>query len=213
MGPRSPWKLALLAALVHLALLVLWPLVRVGYAPAFRVLGQLAVGVLDPLPGPIEARFEPGSGGALAVDLVRMDTVVRLHHRDMGGADATFGASSFFHGYLPTTVLLALFAATATRPWRWPAKALVRALLLLHLFLALRCVLAVLYAYSKSDVDGRPLLDLGPTALRVLRLVWHFGWEEMLANYLVPLLVFGLLVFGPGSSGGAGAERRGAARA
>lgn len=191
-----------MAAVVHLVLLFGWPLVRPAYAPVFRAAGQFAVGVLDPLPGPIEARFEPASGGALAVDLVRMDTLVRLRHGELEGADAAFGASSFFHGYLPTTVLLALFAAMAARPWRWPGMPLVWALLGLHLFLALRCVLAVLYAYSKSTLDGRPLLDLGPTSLRVLRLIWHFGWEEMLANYLVPLVVFGLCVFGPRSRSG-----------
>src|SRR5262245_14841496 len=153
MGPRNPWKLALVALLVHLGLLGAWPLVRAAYAPFFRGLAQFAVGVLDPLPGPIEARFEPGSDPKLAVDLLRMDTIVHLRHREMEGADATFGASSFFHGYLPTTVLLALFAAAGPRTWRALRKPLLVALLGLQVFVALRCVLAVLYAYSKSSVD------------------------------------------------------------
>jgi hypothetical protein len=200
MGSRAPWKLALGTMLLHVALLALWPVVRAGYAPVFRALAQLAVHVVDPLPGPIEARFEPGAGGHLGAELVRMDTVVRLSHRGLEGTDATFGASSFFHGYLPTTVLLALLAVAAQGPWRARRKAGAWSLVLLHLFVAGRCVLAVYYAHAMSTIDGRPVLELGPASRRALHLVWHFGWEEMLANYMVPLLLFGLCVFGPRSS-------------
>lgn len=200
MSARVLWKRALLTTLLHLLLLVLWPVVAPAYAPTFRALAQLAVNVVDPLPGPIEVHFEAGAGGALAVDLVRMDTIVRLRHRELEGADATFGASSFFHAYLPTTVLLALFGAATARPWRARKQPLVWALLLLHSFFVLRCLLAVFYVHSKSTIDGRPVLDLGPTSLRVLHLAWHFGWQEMLTNYLVPLSIFGVCVFGPRSS-------------
>ena len=200
MSAHALWKHALLAALLHLVLLLVWPVVRFAYAPAFRALAELAVGVVDPLPGPIEVHFEPGSGGPLAVDVVRMDTIVRLHHRDLQGSDATFGASSFFHAYLPTTVVLALFGAATAHTWRARRRPLLWALLLLHLFVAFRCVLAVFYTHSKSTIDGKPVLALGPTGQRVLHLFWHFGWEEMLVEYLVPLLIFGLCMFGPRSS-------------
>jgi len=197
---RALLKPALLATLVHLALLALWPLVRPVYAPVFRALAQFAVNVVDPLPGPIEARFAPGEGGVLATDLVRVDTFVKLRHRDMQGADATMGASSFFHAWLPTTVLVALFASALGRTWR--KKPLLIGLLLLHAFFAARCVLAVYYAYSRSSIEGRPAVELGPTSTRLLHLVWHFGWEEMFANYLVPLLIFGVCVFEPRSERG-----------
>lgn len=200
MEVRAFWKQALLATLLHIALLLAWPAVRPLYAPAFRALGEFAVGFFDPLPGPIETRFEPGSGGGLATDLVRMDTVVHLRHAGMEGGDATFGASSFFHGFVPTAVLLALLAVVAPRPWRAHGKGIAAALLLLHVFLAARCMLAAFYAYSRCSIDGRPVLDLGPRALRGLHLVWHFGWEEALTNYLVPLALFGVCLFGPRSS-------------
>lgn len=200
MSARSLWKHAFLAGLLHLALLALWPVVRFAYAPAFRVLMELAVNVVDPLPGPITVRFEPGSGGPLARDVVRMDTVVRLQHRELQGGDATFGASSFFHAYLPTTVLLALFGAAAGRSWRARRRPLTWAMLLLHVFVVARCVLALFYTLGKSTIEGQPVLDLGPTGQRVLHLLWHFGWEEMLVEYLVPLLIFGLCMFGPRSS-------------
>lgn len=194
---RALGKRVLLALGAALLLLAPWPLVRTVYAPAFRTLAQLAVNVADPLPGAIETRFEPGTGGVLAVDMARMDTVVRLRHRDLAGADASFGASSFFHGYLPTAVLLALFAAATPLPWRARRAPLVRALVLLHLFFALRCVLATYYACTKCNIDGRPLVDLGPAAARVLFLGWHFAWEEAFTNYLVPILLWAVCVFGP----------------
>jgi len=201
MSARALWKQALLATLLHLVMVALWPLLRAGYAPVFRTMAQLAVNVFDPLPGPIEARFEPGSSGELAGDVMRMDTLVRLQHGDLqGDRGASFGASSFFHAYLPTTVLLALFGATSAGTWRARRKSLAWALVLLHAYLAFRVVLAVYYAYSKSTIDGRPVVDLGPTSLRLLHLVWHFAWEEMLTNYLVPLVVFGLCVFEARSS-------------
>jgi len=200
MSPRALWKYALLAGLLHLVLLFSWPLVRFAYAPAFRTLAELAVNVVDPLPGPIEVHFEPGSGGEVARDVVRMDTLVRLHHEELQGSDAFFGASSFFHAYLPTTVLLALFGAATAYTWRARKRPLLWALVLLHLFIVFRCVLAVFYTHSKSTIDGRPVVALGPTGQRVLHLLWHFGWEEMLVEYLLPLLIFGLCMFGPRSS-------------
>jgi hypothetical protein len=201
MSARALWKHALLATLLHLVMVALWPLLRAGYAPAFRAMAQLAVNVIDPLPGPIEARFEPGSGGALAGDVVRMDTLVRLQHGDLqGSGSSSFGASSFFHAYVPTTVLLALFGATNARTWRTRRKSLAWALVLLHAFLAFRVVLAVYYAYSKSTIEGRPVLDLGPGSLRLLHLAWHFAWEEPLVNYLAPLVAFGLCMFETRSS-------------
>src|SRR5262245_14421980 len=129
------WKRALAAALVHFALLLSFPAVRWGYAPFFRTFGELAVRAIDPLPGPIDARFEPGSGGPLAEDLVAMDTVVQLQHREFTGA-GSFGASSFYHGYWPTSVLIALFLVATPRPLR--RTALVLAFALLHAFIAAR---------------------------------------------------------------------------
>ena len=73
-------------------------------------------------------------------------------------------------------------------------------MLLLHVFVVARCVLALFYTLGKSTIEGHPVLDLGPTGQRVLHLLWHFGWEEMLVEYLVPLLIFGLCMFGPRSS-------------
>lgn len=202
---RLLWKRALLATLAHLALLCAWPAVKIVYAPLFRAAAQLAVGFLDPLPGPIEARFEPGAGGLLAMNVPSMDTAVHLHHRELEGADASFGASSFFHGYVPTTVLLALFVAATPLAWRMRRWRLLLALALLHVFFALRCALAVFHCYAKCNVDGKPLVELGPFATRALELTWHFSFNEDFTNYLVPIVLWAACVFGARSLDESGA--------
>ncbi len=202
---RVLWKRALLATLVHLALLFAWPAVKPVYAPLFRASAELAVGFLDPLPGPIDARFEPGSGGLLAMNVPSMDTAVYLRHRELEGADASFGASSFFHAYVSTTVLLALFAAATPLAWRARRWRLVWALALLHLFFALRCALAVFHCYAKCNVDGKPLVELGPFATRALELTWHFSFNEDFTNYLAPIVLWAVFVFGARPADEAGA--------
>lgn len=205
MDARGLWKRALLVLGVHLALLAVWPLVRPVYAPLFRSLGQFAVGLVDPLPGPIDIVFEPGSGGLLGASLPGMDTVVYLRHGELEGPDASFGASSYFHAWEPTAALLAMLAgATPLASWkrRWR---LVGAFALLHLFFTLRCAVAAFYCYSKCDVDGTPLVALGPALQRALHLGWHFVFGEAFTNYLVPLTLWAACVFQPRSSRTSGA--------
>jgi hypothetical protein len=187
------WQRALLAAAVHLVLLAIFPLLRPAYAPFFRAFGELGVRTLDPLPGPIEAHFAPGSGGPLARDHVAMDTIVTLEHPELTGR-GSFGASSLFHGWWPTSVLCALLWIATPCPRRLGGTLL--ALAGLHLFIVLRCALAAFYCHAKSSVDGQPLVPLSPAAERALFLAWHFGWDEMLANYLVPLVLWSLFALG-----------------
>lgn len=194
------WIRALAATLLHVVLLAAWPLVEPVYAPAFRASAGLVFGVIPPLPAALEISLEPGSGGPMAEDMVRMDTIVGLSPRALEGEPATFGASSFFHGYYPLCVLLALFAAATPRPWRARRRPFLWALVLLHAGLALRFLPALYYCYSKCNIDGRAPLGLGPGGTRALHMLKHFAWEEVLPNYLLPLFVFALCVFGPRSS-------------
>jgi hypothetical protein len=189
----------LLAALASLALAAAWPLVRPVHAPFFRAWAEFAVRFLDPLPAQVSARFEAGSDPVLKKDLPLQDTVVTLSHSALEGRSGTFAASSFSHAWLATSVLCALFAAATPRPWRarrWPFLA---ALALLHAFVALRCALAVVYAYAKSTVDGELLVPLERPSARALYLLWHFGWDERLTDVLVPLVLWALCVFAPRS--------------
>jgi len=198
--PRALVRGALWTVAVHVGLLALWPLVRLGYAPLARALAQLGCALVDPLPGHIDILFVPGAGGQLAKDVVLMDTVVKLlpHGADDSLA-AVFGASTFFHGWYPITVLLALFAAATPLPWRARRRPFLWALLALHLALLARLMPSILYCYSVCTIDGRPALELGAPVQRALYLLRHVTWLEVTPNYLVPLLIFGVCVFGPRS--------------
>lgn len=204
--------------LAYALFLALWPLVRPLYAPLFRAGAEFVLGVVDPFDGEIVVRFDPGGGGALAEDMPRMDTIVRLQHQRLPGSEGHAGASSFFHGYHPTAVLLALFAGATPLPWRRRLRRLAPALVLVYAFVALRCLVGVVYTYSCSNIEGRPALELSPAAARALFWCWHFLWEEPLSTYLVPLLAWGLCVFtvrspapAPAAEPPRGAAPRGAA--
>ena len=187
-----------LALLVHAALVLAWPLLRPLYAPAYRAVAEVALDIVAPWPAPLAVRLEPGASAELARDQILADTTVRVEHRELVGS-GTFGASTFFHGWLPTSVLLALFLAATPRPWRARRGPLLVALLALHAFLLGRLVVAVLYTWAESTVEGRPGLALSPAGLRALRMAWHFVWGEMLTNYLAPLALWALCAFERGT--------------
>lgn len=197
--PRALARGAGRVLVAHLLLLALWPALRYAYAPAYRELAQLGMSMLDPLPGKIDVTFTPGAGGLLARDLVAMDTVVSLTPRAPGAIPATFGGSSFFHGWAPTSVLLALFVGGVPLPWKRKRSALLWALVLLHLGLLARILPSVFYCYSQCTIDGVPALGLGPAGQRLLFLARNATWVEVFPNYLGPLLLYGVCVFGPTS--------------
>jgi hypothetical protein len=183
-----------LALLAHAALLALWPIVRPLYAPLARKAAELALEVVAPWPGPFDVRLVAGANATLAEDLIAADTTVRVQHRELKGA-GTFGASTFFHGWLPTSALLALFAAATPLEWRRRLRPLVLALLLLHLFLLARLVVAVFANLAESSAEGRPFFELSGEGARALRMARHFAWAEMFTSYLAPLAIWSLCVF------------------
>src|SRR5262245_61518296 len=198
MAPRTIWKRALLCCGIYGLLLLLWPVVRFAYAPLFRAGAEFALGVADPFHGEIRVRFDPENGPAQNEDMPHLDSRLRLQHREMPGADALSWASSFFHGYQPTAVLLALFLGATPLAWKLRRWRLLWAALALHAFLALRCFAGVFYIYSKSTIAGRPALDLSPGEARAVYWIWHFLCEEPCANYVVPILIWLLCAGSPG---------------
>lgn len=183
---------------LYLALLLAWLVVEPLYAPAFRAGAEVVVGTIDPFGGRIRVHLDPADperNRELAEDVAGMDTVVRLEHLELRGAEGRTGASTFFHGWHPTAVLLALFLAATPLPWARRRPRLVVALLLLHAFLGLRCVIGAYWTYACSTIDGRPVVDLSPLTGKLLYWTWHFAWEEPVATYLVPLGIWGLCVF------------------
>lgn len=197
MSARAVLARALAVAFAHLCLLAAWPLVEAAYAPAFRAGYELALGLIRPLSGQLEIRLEPGSGGPMGEDMLRMDTIVGLRPRALEGPPATFGASSYFHGWWPLCVLAALFLAGVARPWRQRLRPFLWALALLHLGLALRILPPLYYCCTRCQIEGQPMLALGPGSAHALYMLHHLAWNDVLPNYLGPLLVFALCVHGP----------------
>jgi hypothetical protein len=191
---RQAWKRFLLALALFGLLLAAWPLCAWAYRPLFRAGGQFLLGVVAPLED-VRVRFVPGSGGAIARDTVRMDTLILLEHRTLRGPPAQIPASAFFHAYQPTAILLALFLGATSLPWKARRRALLLALVVLHVFIGLRLVVPVLYAYTGQNVDGRPLVELSPLALRCLYWTKHFVWVEPAMTYLVPVTLWAACVF------------------
>ena len=192
---RAIVKHGLLALLVYALLLLAWPLVRLAYRPLFQAAGEFLFAVADPFGGEIRVRLESSSDSALAKDTPHMDTLVHLQHRRFAGADSLAAASSFFHGYQPTAFLLALFLGATNLSWSLRRKRLLWALVLLQIFVGLRLYVGVFYAYARSQIDGRPAIELSAGASRCLFWLWHFTWAEPIATYVVPLTIWALFAF------------------
>lgn len=183
---------------VYLALLLAWLVVEPAYAPAFRIGVENAVGVVDPFDGQVLVhldRADPERDRVLSEDVAGMDTVMRLEHLELRGAEGRTGVSTFFHGWHPTAVLLALFLGATPLPWSRRFPRILVALALLHAFLALRCIVAAYWTFASSTIDGRPVREFSPLAGKLLYWTWHFVWEEPVTTYLVPLGLWGLCVF------------------
>jgi hypothetical protein len=213
---RTTVRRALAFLGVYLALLLTWPLVRPLYAPAFRTGAEVAVGTADPFSGEIRVHVDPAvaeENEVLAEDVPGMDTVMRLEHLRLRGAEGLTGVSVFFHGWHPTAVLLALFLGATTLPWPRRRPRLLVALLLLHGFLALRLVTGAYWTFARSTIDGHPVREFSPLIGKLLYWFWHFVWEEPFATYLVPLLIWGVCVFGARMDGPAEPDGRGHAAA
>jgi len=183
---------ALAALGIYALLLALWPLLRPLYAPLFRATAQLAVGVVAPCGPDGVVRFVPRTEARLEQDVPRADTLLLVERRGYTGEPSRTGASSFFHGYQPCALLLALLLGLS--PGAWRRRPALWAWLGLGGFLALRCVVCARYVYSLTRIDGRPALELSAAAHQALFWSWHFLWADPLASYLVPLCLWGLLV-------------------
>jgi hypothetical protein len=195
MDLRELRRRTLIFVLAYLLALAPWPLLRHVYAPLFRAGAEFALGVIDPFHGEVRVLFDPAiENDPVAKDMPGMDTRVRLQHRSYSG-EGLAGASSFFHAYHPTAVLLALFVATPLS-WRVLRWRFLWAALLLHAFIALRCVIGAYTVFASSAIGGAPAVALNHFQERVLHWTWHFAWEEPVATYLVPLLCWGLCVYG-----------------
>lgn len=191
--PRREVGRRLARTLGALALLVLaWPVVRYPYRPTYAQLGAAAVNLVG---SDITVVPEARTGGAIAKDTPRMDTVFHFDHRVYGRGGGKLPASSFYHAYLPTAILLALTWGAGSGSLRGKKKVLIVSLLVLHAFLVLRLSSAVALQLSASKVDGVPVLELGAWGSKALRYAKDLLWDNAISTILVPVLIWGFFAF------------------
>jgi len=179
--------------LVALAvLLALWPLLRYPYRPTYAALGAAAVNLVG---SDITVVPEAETGGAIAKDTPRMDTVFHFDHKEYGRGGGMIPASSFYHAYLPTAILLALTWGAGSASRHGKKKVLIVSLLVLHAFLVLRLSSAVALQLSVSNVDGVPVLALNEWGSKALRYVKDLLWDNAISTILVPILIWGFFAF------------------
>ena len=180
--------------LVLAGCVVVWPVVRYAYRPVYAELGAAAVNLIGT---DITVVPEHQTEGEIARDTPLMDTVFHFDHKLYGRGGGAIPASSFYHAYLPTAILVAFMWGAREGTLRSKRKALLLALLVLHVFLVLRLSSAVTLQLAASTVDEKPVLALGEWSSKALRYVKDLFWDNAISTILVPILVWALFAFDP----------------
>ncbi len=182
-------KRTLLALLV---LIVIWPALRYAYRPTYAWLGAAAVNLVG---SNIIVVPEAESGGAIAHDTPLMDTVFHFDHKVYGRGGGAIPASSFYHAYFPTAILLALIWGARDGDLRSKKKVLIATLLALHIFLVLRLSTAVAMQLNASVVDDEAVLELSAWSAKALRYTKDLFWDNAISTILFPIAIWAFFAF------------------
>lgn len=176
------------AGALHALLLGLWPPLAPAYGACVRSGGRALFGDF---------------GGNRSVAFVALeeglakDTLLVIGPTDDRQRIGGTGVSTEHLAYRPAALLVALVLGGALA-WRLRTRATVRALVLglvgVHLFVALRLFVVLALSFARFQVDGRPLLDLGAVPEPVLDTAGILLWQEPTTNYVVPLLLWAVLL-------------------
>ncbi|MAB79278.1 MAG: hypothetical protein CMJ89_07985 [Planctomycetes bacterium] len=179
-------------ALALVILVVIWPVVSFVYRPTYSFLGAAVVNLVG---SDITVVPEAQEGGSIAKDTPRMDTVFHFDHKVYGRGGGAIPVSTFYHGYLPTAILLALMYGATAGSFASKKKVLILTLLILHAFLAFRLFMAVAAQLNASTVDGMPVLDLGTWGRKILLNVKDVFWDNLAVSVVVPVVIWGFFAF------------------
>lgn len=182
--PRfSPGFGVRLFAIYGLLAVAPWPGLRDGYADAFRAVGD---GLFNPY----------GENGWVRFD--RLDDASTIHDTKTsvgiwgktGGNAITYSARTA--GYLPVAAIVALVCATPL-PWPRRLRALVWGLILVHVFIALRVWLMVLFAMCGPA--GLAMYSPGVGVMKALATVVDIVSISPAASMLVPVFIWLIVCF------------------
>jgi len=179
---RKAWGLVLRFAVVYALLVAPWPGFERAYAAYFRGLGNVsmgsAVGIL---------------GGGRTLTFVKPRRIV-------GGRDTLMlvgarGVSEVrvvpfvarLKGFLPTAMVVALVLATPI-PWRRRRRALLWALLLVHLFIGFRMGVAAFHTFTRPTEFA--MTTLGPASEEALRLAHRIVFKGYAMSFVAPALIW-----------------------
>jgi hypothetical protein len=182
------WKRWLLFLSLALALFVLlMSLAATGfYPPLFCGVGNVFFG--DMGAGRV-ARFEPlAQGDGLFDTRVSIGLV-------LDGAErfpTSLAINSVREGYTPAALLTALALATRMS-WRERLRKLGLGLLVIHAFVGLRILVALLYGFSRVGIGERRLLEVGSFGSTVLHRADQILTGDLHLTFLVPLAVWAVL--------------------
>jgi|CXWL01.1.fsa_nt_gi hypothetical protein len=172
--------------ITYLLLVIPWPGVTSGYGSAFRwtsnvILSTVGLSQLAHMEAP--ATTQP-----------TWDVEMVMKHPQTGKSwRMEFGSRAW--GYLPTAAALALVLAVPT-PWSRRFLGIILILVLIHAFIAIRIVVALVYGFSFGGVisvspgwlktfeiallavSGTPIMSYAvPVILWLLVLYWTYSWR------------------------------------
>ena len=167
------------------ALAVLFLLVGswLPYPAVFRAGGNFVFGTFG---GDRVARFE-----ALSDPTGMLDTRVEIGTVAHGDAAylSSLRINSVREGLTPVIVFLALALATVL-PWREKKRFIVVGFVLVGAFIAMRLGVALAYGFSRVQLAGVPLLDLGSAGTLLLHRLDQILSEDLHSTYVAPVIVW-----------------------
>jgi len=153
------------------------------YPPAFRFVANRCLGSFG---AHRIAKYEP-----YADPTGMRDTQVSVGS-DASGVPvwpSSLAINTVREGYAPAAVLVALVLASPIS-WRERAWSMAIGLAVIHLFVAVRVVTAVLYGFSRVVVGGRRLLEVGDLGSRVLHRADQIVAGDLHFTYIAPAIVW-----------------------
>jgi hypothetical protein len=178
---RIAWFVARLV-LFYTLLILPWPVLPQAYAAVYRTVSNVVFGSFG-TEGVV--RFQkPARPG-------KMDSEIAIRRR-ASPVIGTTSHSARFTGYVPTAFVVALILATPL-PWSRRGKALLWAMLLVHVFIALRQVINLLYWFSGDSPWC--LFQPGPIWSSVLKALFGAVVVSPTLSFIAPIFIWLVATF------------------